>query len=154
MNPQELNLLQMTTALRTELMDSLANADLAFKLPNNLTLGELCREMGDVERSYIDSFKTLKQVWDVRNMEAGLDSSVEKLKAWYKALDEELVATLQAIPAADFQTKMVDRGGFTMPLGAQFHTYREALLIFYAKASVYLKAMGKGLTEQWQGWIG
>lgn len=154
MNPQELDLLHMTNALRTQMLDSLSDADLAFKLPNNPTLGELCREMGDVQRSYIDSFKTLKQVWDVRNQEAGLDSSVEKLKAWYKALDEELVAVLQAIPAADFQTKVVDRGGFTPSLSTQFHIYREALLIFYGKASVYLKALGKTLSEQWQTWIG
>jgi hypothetical protein len=31
--------------------------------------------------------------------------------------------------------------------------YREALLIFYGKASIYLKALGKTLPEQWQAWI-
>jgi hypothetical protein len=155
MNPQELNILHMTTALRTQMMDTLTDADLAFTLPNNPTLGELCRGMGDVERSYIDSFKTFKQVWDVRNTEPGLGGSVERLKGWYKTLDAELDAVLTAIPDSDFQSKAVDRGGgFMMPLGAQFHTYREAILIFCGKCDVYMRALGKPLGEQWQGWIG
>ena len=153
MKAEELNILHLTTKLRTEMMDLLTDSDLAFRIPNNPTLGALCREMGDVERSYIDSFKTLKQVWDVRNTEPGLDGSVEKLKTWYKALDAELDTVLRAIPDADLQTKTVDRG-FPMPLGGQFHTYREALLIFCGKCSVYLRAMGKPLGEQFQGWIG
>ena len=153
MKPEELNILHLTTNLRTAMMDSLTDSDLAFRLPNNPTLGELCRNMGDVERSYIDSFKTLKQVWDVKNTEPGLDDSVERLKAWYKTLDEEINSVLSAIPDADFQTKIVDRG-FPMPLGGQFHTYREALLIFCGKCSVYLRAMGTPLGEQFQGWIG
>ncbi|MBZ0287994.1 MAG: hypothetical protein K8I30_10295 [Anaerolineae bacterium] len=153
MNPQELGLLHETTKLRTDIMNAMTDADLAYKLPNNPTLGELCRVMGDVERSYIDSFKTLKQVWDVRNTEPGLEGSVERLKAWYEALDEEFVTVLKAIPDADLQTKMIDRG-WPIPLGGQFHVYREALLIFAARCSVYLRAMGKPLSQQVQDWIG
>jgi hypothetical protein len=111
--------------------------------------------MGDVERAYIDSFKTLKHQWDVRNTEAGLDGSVERLKAWYKTLDEEFEAVLKTVPDADLQTKVIDRGGgFMLPLGAQYHVYREALLIFCGKCSVYLQAMGKPLSDQWRAWIG
>ena len=47
--PQELDLLHLTTALRTQMMDSLTDADLAFHFPNNPTLGQLCREIGNVE---------------------------------------------------------------------------------------------------------
>jgi len=153
MNPHELDILHETTALRTKMMDTLTDADLAFKFENNPTLGELCVYMGDVERSYIDSFKNFKQVWDKRNIEPGLGSSVEKLKAWYKALDEEFDLVLNAIPVADFQSKTIDRG-WTIPAGAQFHVYREAILIFCGKCDVYLRAMGKPLSEQWQGWTG
>jgi hypothetical protein len=155
MNPQELQILHLTTALRTQMMDALTDADLAFTFPNNPTLGELFRTMGDVERSYIDSFKTFKQTWAVRNTEPGLEASVERLKTWYQALDAELDAALEAIPQGDLQTKVVDRGGgFMMQLGAQFHTYREAILIFCGKCSVYLRALGKPLGKQWQDWIG
>lgn len=155
MNPQELEVLHLITKLRTQMMDSLSDADLAFTLPHNPPLGELCREMGDVERAYIDSFKTLKQVWNVRNTEPGLVGSVERLKAWYRALDSELDVVLAAIPDGDFQTKMIDRSeGFSLPIETQVHVYCEAILIFCGRWDVYLRALDKPLTQQWRDMIG
>ena len=41
------------------------------------------------------------------------------------------------------------------PLPAQeLDIYREALLIFYGKVSVYMRTMGKELPRCWQEWIG
>lgn len=151
---QQSGLLQDMFRLRNEMMANLSDADLAYKLPGNPTFGELCKSMGEVEQSYIDSFKTFKLDFSYRNPEPGLATSVAKLNDWFKKLDDELVATLNALSEADVQTKLVDRGGWTMPVVAQFHTYREALLIFYGKADVYLKALDKPLTQQWKDWIG
>ena len=164
MKPQVLiDQLHQTTALRTKMMDTLTDNDLAFSLPNNLTLGELCVYMGNVERAYIDSLKTRKLVWDKPNTEAGLGGSVEKLKAWYKALDEEFDTVISAIEEDDLKvvypgtsdtiSPSVDRG-WPMPLGGQFRAYREAMFIFFGKCDIYLHALGKPLSEQWQGWIG
>ena len=36
----------------------------------------------------------------------------------------------------------------------EFHLYREALLIFYAKAGLYLRALDKPLSEEWIDWMG
>jgi hypothetical protein len=36
----------------------------------------------------------------------------------------------------------------------QLDVYRGALLIFYGKVGVYLKAIGVTLPPQWQAWIG
>ncbi|MBX3066833.1 MAG: hypothetical protein U0528_10110 [Anaerolineae bacterium] len=152
MNSRELDLLHMTTALRTQMMDSLTDADLAFALPNNPTLGQICREMGDTERSYIDSFKTFKWSWKPQPNTA-METSVGKLKAWFQTLDQELDAVLEPIPDTDFQSKTVDRGGWEMPLGGNFHTYREALLIYCGRCSVYLMALGKPMSEQFRTWI-
>ncbi|MBL8166448.1 MAG: hypothetical protein JNJ61_30980 [Anaerolineae bacterium] len=148
--------LHETQKLRYDLMNVLSDSDLLYKLPgDNPTLGELCREIGVLEHIYIQSFKTFKQDWSYRNEEAELASSVERLKAWYKILDEEFETVMRAFSEDDLQTRQIDRGhGFTPSLFVQFHIYREALLMFYAKASVYLKALQKSVNDQWQVAIG
>ena len=76
-----------THGMRTQLLDTLSDTDLAFSPGGqNMTLGALCREMGEVEHAYIQSLKTFKQDWSYRNSEAGLDSSVARLKAWFHTL--------------------------------------------------------------------
>ena len=83
-----------------------------------------------------------------------LESSVERLGAWFQALDRELKATLESLSEDDIQSRVIDRGGaFVIPPMFQLHIYREALLIFYGKASIYLKALGKTQPEQWSSWI-
>lgn len=153
---REFPILHMTQKLRDDLMSVLTDHDLAYKLPgDNPTLGELCKEMGEIEHSYIQSFKTFKHDWSYRNPEPELATSVERLKAWYKTLDEELDSVLRGLSEDDLQNKQIERGhGFTPSPFMQFHIYREALLIFYAKASVYLKGLQKSMSEQWQAWIG
>lgn len=154
-SPMEFDLLHETQNIRKELMDAVTDADLAFKLPgSNPTLGALCRDMGQVEQSYIGSFKTLKQNWNYAPVDAALETSVAKLKDWYAALDADLDDALSAYKDQDIQSLMVDRGGWSLPLGGQFHVYREALLIFYGKAACYLRALGKPLPQQMSSWIG
>lgn len=153
---RELPILKATQALREQLMNTLTDDDLTYKLPGeNPTLGELCFEMGEIENSYAQSFKTFTQDFNYRPDTNGVGKSVEKLKAWYQTLDTELVAALSALPEDDLVNKHIERGhGFSPPVGVQFHVYREALLICYAKADVYLRAMGKRLDGQWLAWIG
>ncbi len=142
--------------LRYDLMDVLTDDDLAYKLPgDNPTLGELCREMGELEQMYIESFKTLKHDWSYRHPDPALGTQVERLKAWYTALDDEFEAVIRGFSDADLDSKLIDRGhDFTPSLFVQFQIYREAILMFYAKASVYLKALQKPVNAQWRSWIG
>lgn len=147
-------ILDETSALRDQMMDMLSDADLEFKFDKNPTLGDLCKQMGEVEQSYIDSFKTYKQNWGYCLDDDQMAHRVDKLKSWYQQLDKDLKVAISAIPAEDVDSKTIDRGGFAPPVGVQFHIYREALLIFYGKMTVYLNAMGKPLTQQWQDWIG
>lgn len=148
--------LRHTQNLRYDLMDMLTDSDLAYKLPgDNPTLGELCREMGVMEHIYIESFKTFKADWSYRNTEPELATHVERLKAWYKTLDETFEAVIREFSDDDLQNKQIDRGhGFTPSLFVQFQIYHEAILMFYAKASVYLKALQKPLNDQWKTAIG
>ena len=52
-----------------------------------MTLGTLLRESGDVEYSYLHSLKTFKQDWSSHHTEAGLESDLTQIKAWYTKLD-------------------------------------------------------------------
>lgn len=148
-------ILVMTNGLRDQLMALLSDEDLDFKLTGNPSLGEILRGLGDIQASYIHSFKTFQQDFSEHNTNPDLLNSVAKLQARFTQLDKALKAALDAISEDDFQTKMVNRGNlFELSLGAQLHTFREALLIECAKISVYLRAMGKELPQQWQAWIG
>jgi hypothetical protein len=109
--------------------------------------------MGEIEHSYVQSLKTFKQDWSYHNTDADLESSVARLKAWFQTLDDELKATVAALSDEDL-TKTVDRGGFTMPVELQLDVYLQALLIFFGKATIYLKAMNKPLPQQIQEYIG
>ncbi len=143
-----------THGMRSQLTDILSDADLSFSPGGqNMTLGALLREMGETEYSYIQSLKTFKQDWSYRNTEAGLESSIAGLKAWYQTLDEQMKATVSDLSDEDL-TKTVDRGGFSMPVDLQLDVYLQALLIFFGKASIYLKAMNKPLPQPIQEYIG
>ena len=154
-SPWELRLLELTTSLRTWLLEQLSDEDLAFALPGNPPLGDLCVAIGDTERSYADAYRTRRLVWSRTEGDAGLGRSVARLQAWYAELDADLLAAIAAIPDDEFASGTVVRGdGFEMPLGGHFHTYREALIIFCGHADVYLRAMGKPRSEHWEDWIG
>lgn len=142
-----------THALRTELLDALTDADLAFTPGGDaMTLGALCREMGEVEHAYVQSLKTFKQDWSYRNTEAGLENSAARLKAWYQTLDDEMRATLDGYSDADAE-KTIDRSGYPMPIGTQLDIYMQALLIFFGKATIYLRVMRKPLPEKLKEWV-
>ena len=143
-----------THDMRSQLLDTLNDTDLAMSPGGqNKTLGELLCEMGEIEYSYIQSLKTFKQDWSYRNTTAGLQSHLSQLKAWYQALDEEMKTTISALSDED-ATKAIDRGGFAMPVELQLDVYLQALLIFFGKATIYLKTMNRSLPTQIQEWIG
>ena len=149
----ELN--RMYTPLRNQLMDTLSDKDLKYSPGGeNPTLGELCRELGETEYAYVQSFKSFKIDFSYRTNDDSYLSSVAKLKSWYQHLDEDLEATLELISDEDVATKQMDRGGYEVPIHISLDIFRESLLILYGKVSVYARAMNKQLPQMWQDWIG
>jgi uncharacterized damage-inducible protein DinB len=143
-----------THQMRSQLLDILSDADLTFNPGGqNMTLGALCRQLGEVEHSYALSLKSFQQDWSYRNEEAVLERSVARLKEWFQRLDNELEAAATALSDEDLK-KSVDRGGFAMPVDLQLDVYLQALLIFFGKATIYLKAMNKPLPQQIKEYIG
>ena len=144
----------MYQALRTQLMDLLTDDDLRYTVGGeNLPLGALCVEIGEVQHAYNRSFMDWRIDFSYRNPEPGLTESVSQLAAWYRVLDAELEAVISHLSEEDIKTRQIDRGDWSATPLIQIEVYKEALLIFYGKASVYLKAMGKPRPPQWREWI-
>ena len=143
-------------ALRGQLLDVLSDDDLAFSLGGTtLTIGALCREIGQVEQSYIDSFRTFTQTFDYRDADPAVEQNVDALGTWWAELDRELAAVLEAVSEDDLAAgRRLERPDqYSLSIPAQTDVYREALLIFYAKISIYLRAQGRPLPGDWEGWI-
>ena len=139
--------------MRSQLLNILSDADLAFSPGGQtMTLGALCRQMGETEHAYIQSLKTLKQEWSYRHPEADVASHVARLKAWFQTLDDEMQATITTFWDED-GNKTIDRGG---PVTGEFQldVYLQAVLIFLGKATIYLRAMNKQLPPFFEEYIG
>lgn len=144
-----------THGMRNGLVGTLTDADLAF-CPggDTMTLGALCREIGDIEYAYLESLKHFKQDFSYRNSEAGIETSVAKLMAWYEKLDAELKSVVSAFAEADLKKDVERPGGFKAPVDMQLDIYLQALLIFFGKVTVYLKIMQKPMDKTIQEYIG
>jgi hypothetical protein len=146
--------------LRSELVDVLSDDDLAFR-PGGaaFTLGELCREIGEIEHSYVDALRTFRQDFGWRNPDPEVERTVGVLSRWFTDLDRSLLAAIEALTDDDVTNRRISRDdvdveGFSPLAPQELDIYREALLIFYAKVSVYLRAMGRDLPGHWTNWIG
>lgn len=147
----EFDILDQTLAIRHQLFDILTDDDLSFALPSNPTIGELLRDWGDYDKRYADSFRTFKMSYT--DQAPDVEMTVPALRQWFADLEADLKDALSSLSDADIENRIIERG-FPAPARVQFHIYREGLLIVYGKLSVYLKALGKTLPQQWQQWVG
>lgn len=143
-----------THGMRMQLLDALTDENLSFNPGGqNVTLGALCRDSGDVEYAYIQSLKTFQQDWSYHNDAPGIEGSVTQLKEWYARLDEEMKAIVAAMSDDDLK-KTIDRGGFSVPVDMQLDIYLQALLIFFGKVSIYCKALNIEMAPTFNEYIG
>ena len=150
---QQYPLFREYQALRAQLLEILGDEDLEFSLLGNPSLGELCCNIGEVQMAYIASFQTFGMDFSAQHAPAGVAKSISSLQSWYARLDAELEEAVQGLSAEQL-TQKIDRGpDFQITPSTQLEIYKEALLIFYGKASIYMNAMGRLPGEQWQYWI-
>lgn len=148
-------LFRLYQRLRAQLMERLHDSDLEFSPSGaNPSLGQLCVEIGDVQQAYVDSFRTFRLTFDFRRDDPTTATSVERLKLWYSELDAALYEALAVLTDEEIAGRRIDRGhGFEVSPGVQLEIYKEALLIFYGKVSIYMKALGREISDQWDDWI-
>ncbi|NJL92929.1 MAG: hypothetical protein HC915_04015 [Anaerolineae bacterium] len=101
---------------------------------------------------YAESLTSLHMDYSYRTPDASVETSITALRTWFAQLEKAMLEALNGLSDADL-VKIVDRGSLQLPVEFQYMVYREALLIFFAKVSVYLKALEKPLPEQWRYWI-
>ncbi|MGL4612045.1 MAG: hypothetical protein ACRCYY_20610 [Trueperaceae bacterium] len=145
--------LEETISLRTEILNAVKDADLHFSPGGkSLTLQDLLLEQASIQSSYIHAFKTFKQDWSIK---ATLPDPItlDAFECLFTKLDKQLFETLEQLSENDL-TKSVDRGGWNLSIEGTLIAYHEAVLIFSAKASIYLKATNKTLSGQLGAWIG
>jgi hypothetical protein len=145
--------------LKTQLLEILSDKELDFNLGGeSQTMGSLCLEIGEIEQVYINSFKTLERDFSYRNTEPEIEKSVTKLSVWFERLDDELKEAVNKLTEDEIESRTIEcMGDFfkgQLTIQRNMDLYRESLLIFCGKASIYLKALGKPLPNQWQDWIG
>lgn len=146
---------QTYQGLRDQIIETLGDENLGYRpTAQNPTLGELCREIGEIEQAYIASFKTFRLDFSSRNEQPEVASSVALLSAWYAALDQELRIAIENLSEDDVSNRQIDRGHFSLPPQIQLEVYKEALLLFYGKVSVYVRALDKAPPQRWQDFIG
>ncbi len=145
--------------LREQLLDMLRDEDLGMRLGGDTpTLGSLCHQMGEVEHAYVESFRTFRMNGSPRQPDRRLETSVAALRSWYGELDRDLMAALDGLSEDDLERPIVrtdfDPAHYSPRPIQQLADYLQALLIFYGKASIYLRALERPLPPQWQRDIG
>jgi hypothetical protein len=141
-------LFELYQNLRSQMMVILADGDLDFTPGgDNIKLGELCRKIGEIDYSYIQSFKAFKQDFGYRKDDGELEGSVSGLMTWYQELDQDLRKAVESLSQDDIENRVIDRGpDFKVPPLFQLEVYKEALLIFLWKEQRLSESDGQGLT--------
>jgi len=117
-------------SLRQMLLEILSDDDLLKRLGGTTaTLGELCREIGEIEHSYIESLKTFRHDFDYRHTDLSVETSVDSLAAWHLVLDSELAAAIAAISEEDVATARSPRGDFAPLPAVRLDIYRDLDLL-------------------------
>jgi hypothetical protein len=149
---QKDNLIDLTHNLRSEVLNAIMDADLDTRLGGStLSLRELILEQGTIQLAYIGCFQNFELRFDHAAPEGV--QSLENIKTWFGELDSSLINALGALSDDDLK-RGVPRGQYTIPAEIVFYTYRESVMIFAAKASVYLLALNHALPGQIKSWIG
>ena len=138
---------------RNELLAALTNRELAFRPSSaNPTLGELCLRIGETQHSYAASFRTFTADFEYRYHDASIAGDIERLRKWHAELDAELEAALESLSQND-ASRTIARDGERVPLATHLLVFNEALLLFFGKAFVYLKAGRMAMPNKWGAWV-
>ena len=138
---------------RDELLLALTDRDLAFHPGgDNPTLGQLCVHIGETQHSYAESFRTFAADFKYRYHDPSIAGDIKRLSVWPAELDAALEAALESLKEADAR-RTIAPDGEQVPLATHLLVFNEALLLFFGKVFVYLKAGGIAMPNKWGAWV-
>ncbi|UQN09769.1 hypothetical protein [Deinococcus sp. QL22] len=152
---QRAHLIDLTHTLRDTVFGEITDANLDFSPGGTaLTLRRLLLEQAEIQAAYAESFRTLKLKFDVVAPEE--IRTTAQIQEWFAQLDTEMFEALDALSNEDLSRPHEPRGQMSprYTVEISFHTYRESVLIFAAKASVYLRALGRTLPKLMKSFVG
>jgi hypothetical protein len=107
---RQYDIVKLYRELRDDLTQLLTDEDLSYSPGgDNPPLGVLCRELGEVQKGYIESFKTFTVVFDYESDDESVETSIESVRAWFQQLDEELEEVLGSLTDSDVDERLVVR---------------------------------------------
>lgn len=150
---KQFDLLKLYLPIRGQVLDALKDQDLYFQPDNLPSLGEVCVQLGEWQAAYVDGFQSFKQDFSQRNEVPERATSVAKLRDWYQEMDQAIYEAIDVMSEEVIESKGIDRGGWQASVEWNLRIWQECLIIFYTKAYVYFKLMGKDLPEGLSKWI-
>ncbi|GGR25673.1 DinB family protein [Deinococcus ruber] len=152
---QRTHMIDLTHSLRDDVFKAISGSDLEFSPGADAhTLRGLLLQQADIQAAYAQSFRTLHLSFGEATPDQ--QQSAQELQEHFARLDAELLAALDALSDDDLKRPHDPRGlkapGYTVE--TSFYTYRESVLIFAARASVYLRALGREVPALTKSFVG
>ncbi len=150
---RQFKLLKLYLPMRGHILDALKDEDLSFQPKNLPSFSDILIQIGEWQGGYLDGFRNFSQDFSYRNEDPERATSLAKLRSWYEGMDEEIEAAIEMMSDEDVENRGIDRGGWEASVEWNLRIWQECLVIFYTKALVSFKLMGKEVPESVAQWI-
>ena len=145
-------LMELNQKLRHDVLDAISDEDLGHTLGGDtLSLAELLLQQGRWEDDYVQAWRTLEMRHGSQS--APEQQTVAGFRAWFADIEQAVRTTLEAMSDEEL-SRPVKRGTHSLPLEITVYTYRESLIIFAGKASLYLRSLGRPVSAHLKGFVG
>lgn len=137
-------------AMRDALIAPLDESDMSFSPGGtNLVWSGLLSEAVAIQSDYLASFETLAMSWSSR----GAELQIDQVRLRLAAQDASMAECLARFGAADM-AEVVARPDLSRTRTEQVEAYAQFVLIFLARASVYVRAQGRQLPPSVAQYVG
>ena len=145
-------LMEANQKLRHDVLDAISDEDLTHTLGGDtLSLGDLLLQQGRWEDDYVQAWHTLEMRHTSRS--APEHQTVTGFRTWFHSIEQSIRATLEAMSDEEL-SRPVKRGSHSVPLEITAYTYRESLIIFAGKASLYLRSLKRPVSAHLTSFVG